>query len=259
MTGSGGVVAVVLAETVAGALALLWLTPLWGEVKRGYFKLSGAIILVLAGSAWFSASSGVTPGDHTGRAVLALAMATAATTLAWTLLTFFKQWALSRAIGFSSVVASTATLVAMAGTARQSEALALFQLLAGAAFLGAVLDGLLLGHWYLTDRGLSRGPINRYTAILLASMIPEAAAVVSGGFGGVGSSSSFNPLLTVGALAPWIALGSVVTTAVIAVMVKMTLKGDRASAVQSATGFFYLAVITALVAELAMKTRFLPR
>ena len=33
---------------------------------------------------------------------------------------------------------------------------AFLQLLAGAAFLGAVIDGLLLGHWYLTDRGLTR-------------------------------------------------------------------------------------------------------
>jgi hypothetical protein len=51
----------------------------------------------------------------------------------------------------------------------------------------------------------------------------------------------------------------VVTTAVIAALVKLTLRGDRASAVQSATGFFYLALITAFVAELAVKTRFLPR
>ncbi len=255
MTGSGGVVAVVLSETVAGALALLWLSPLWTEVKRGFFKLTGAIIVVLAGSAWFSASSATEPGAS----VVSLTMATAAVTLAWTMLAFFKKWTAARLMGLASVFVSIATLVAMAGTARQGEVLALFQLLAGAVFLGAVLDGLLLGHWYLTDRGLSRGPINRYTMILMASMVPEAIAVISGGFGGVGSSSSFNPLLTVGALAPWIALGSVVTTAVIAVMVKLTLKGDRGSAVQSATGFFYLAVITAFVAELAMKTRFLPR
>jgi hypothetical protein len=41
-------------------------------------------------------------------------------------------------------------------------------------------------------------------------------------------------------------------------MVKATLRGRRASAVQSATGFFYLAVVTAFTAEVAVKTRFLP-
>ena len=139
-----------------------------------------------------------------------------------------------------------------------SQALALFELLAGAAFLGSVLDGLLLGHWYLTDRGLSRTPIERATRIMLVAVVIEAIAVISGGFGGVGSSDAFNPLLTAGALAPWIALGMVGTTGLIAVMVKATLRGARASAVQSATGFFYLAVVTAFTAEVAVKVRFLP-
>jgi hypothetical protein len=35
------------------------------------------------------------------------------------------------------------------------------------------------------------------------------------------------------------------------------LRGTRPAAVQSATGFFYLAVITAFTAELAAKVRFL--
>ena len=42
------------------------------------------------------------------------------------------------------------------------------------------------------------------------------------------------------------------------VFIALTLRGTRPSAVQSATGFFYLAVITAFTAELAAKVRFLP-
>ena len=49
----------------------------------------------------------------------------------------------------------------------------------------------------------------------------------------------------------------VVATALIAVLVKAVLRGERASAVQSATGFYYLAVVTAFTAEVAVKTRFL--
>ena len=61
---------------------------------------------------------------------------------------------------------------------------------------------------------------------MLVAVVVEAIAVIAGGFGGVGSSKAFNPLLTAGALAPWIALGMVGTTALIAVMVKATLRGD---------------------------------
>ena len=48
------------------------------------------------------------------------------------------------------------------------------------------------------------------------------------------------------------------STGLIAIFIRLTLRGERQSAVQSATGFFYLAVITAFTAELAAKVRFLP-
>jgi hypothetical protein len=145
----------------------------------------------------------------------------------------------------------------MAGTAEGSPGVALLQLLAGAAFLGAVMDGLLLGHWYLTDRGLTRTPINRTTNLLLAGVVLEATALVAGGLGPSEASPDFNPLLTSAGLASWIALGMVGTTALIAVLIRASLKGVRASAVQAATGFFYLAVITAMTAEFAAKVGFL--
>lgn len=250
--------ALVLAQTVAGSLAFLWCTPLWREVKRGYFTLSGVILSVVAFGAWRTAAVGAIAGDDAGTWSVRLSLASMAVTLAWTGLQLRKANAAARVVGLLSVPVSIAVLVAMAGTGRQAPALALFGLLAGAAFLGSVLDGLLLGHWYLTDRGLSRVPINRATMIMLIAVPVQAVAVIAGGFGGVGSSQVFNPLLTAGALAPWIALGMAGTTALVAVMVKATLRGERASAVQSATGFFYLAVVTAFTAEVAVKVRFLP-
>jgi hypothetical protein len=156
-----------------------------------------------------------------------------------------------------SVPAGLNVLGWIAGTGRQSFALALFQLAAGAALLGASTDGLLLGHWYLTDRKLPRRPIDRVTTVLLVSVCAAAIAVISAGFSGVEASTAINPLLTVGALAPWIALGMVAATGLIAGFIKAVLKGERASAVQSATGFYYLAVVTAFTAEVAVKTRFL--
>ncbi|MGZ8579763.1 MAG: hypothetical protein ACXWW9_00590 [Actinomycetota bacterium] len=257
MTGAAGYMALVLAEVVAGSLAFLWLSPLWNEVKRGFFTLTTAILLVLALGAWLSARAAQIPGDDAGRwsATLTLA-ATVAVGLSF-LLMLAKQQLPARIVGVASVGVTVAALVAMAGAGRQSFPIAAFQLLAGAAFLGSITVGLLLGHWYLTDRGLPRGPINRLTTAMIAAVVVEAVAIVSSGFGGVESSAALNPLLTAGALAPWIALGMVVATFLIALLTRAALKGERASAVQSATGFYYLAVVTAFTAEVAVKTRFL--
>jgi hypothetical protein len=255
--GSAGVMALVLAETVAGACALLWCTPLWGEVKRGFFKLTGSILLGLSLATWWSARAGAIRGDIAGLWSVRLALLAMLVIAASTALLFAKRDAAGRGLGFMSAVVAIGVLCAMAATGRQTYALGLAQLLAGAFFLGSVTDGLLLGHWYLTDRGLTRVPINRATNLMLVAIAVEAAAVISGGFEGTGSSQAINPLLTAGALAPWIALGMVGTTLLIAVLTRAALKGERASAVQSATGFYYLAVVTAFTAELAVKTRFL--
>ena len=251
--------ALVLSEAVAGASALLWLTPLWAEVRRSYFTLSGVLLSLLALGAWSSAAAGVVAGDDAGRWSVRVTAAALISIAIWTLLMFLRRQRAARAVGYLALIPATLAVLAMSGIGRQSEPLCLFQLLVGAAFLGAAVDGLFLGHWYLTDRGLTRVPIQRYTTALILAVAIEIVAVISSGFEGTGSSAQINPLLTAGALAPWIALGMVVTTGLIAVLVKLALRGARASAVQSATGFFYLAVVTAFTAEVAVKTRFLAR
>lgn len=258
MTGAAGVTTLVLVETVAGGFAFLLLTPLWGEVKRGFFTLTTVILAALALVAWGSSNSAVVAGDAAGAramtAVAALAVVSVASTVAY----LSKRPAVGRVLGFVALAVGAAALVALAYTGDADLSIAAAQLFAGAAFLGAVLGGLLLGHWYLTDRGLSRTPILRATALLVGGVVLEAIAVALGGFGPSTSTQAFNPLLTTAGLAPWIALGMVATTALVAVMVRITLRGERSSAVQAATGFFYLAVITALTAEFAAKVRFLP-
>lgn len=262
MSGPAGVTALVLGETVAGALAVLFLTPMWNEVKRGFFKLTGAILAVLALGAWFSTraaaeAAGVADADA-GRLSATIALALTVAIVLSVALLFARREALGRAVGIASIGISIALLVAMAGASEGSHVVAFLQLLAGAAFLGSVLAGLLLGHWYLTDRGLSRTPILRATALMMVGVVLEAVAIAVGGFGPTSGGSDFNPLLTSAGLASWIALGMVGTTALIAVLTRLALRGERSSAVQAATGFFYLAVITATTAEFAAKVRFLP-
>lgn len=249
--------ALVLAETVAGAGAAAWCTPLWHELKHGFFRLNGAILVVLALATWWSAKAGAIPGNDAGAWSVRVALASLILVAVWTGLSFARWERTARVLGYLSVAVGIGVLGTMAATGRQSYALGLVQLVAGACFLGSVTGGLLLGHWYLTDRGLTRKPINRATTLMLVAIPIEAVAVISGGFSGTGATQAINPLLTAGALAPWIALGMVGATLLIAIMTKAALKGERASAVQSATGFYYLAVVTAFTAELAVRTRFL--
>ena len=51
-------------------------------------------------------------------------------------------------------------LVAAALDAGGNPAVALLRTLAGAAFLGAVTDAMLLGHWYLVQPGLPAALLN---------------------------------------------------------------------------------------------------
>jgi hypothetical protein len=262
VNGPAGVMALVLAETTAGGAGVLFLTPLWGEVRRGFFLLTGAVLVALAAGAAAAAAAAYDGSTaSSGRLAVTLSVAFAAATLVWGALVALGRPTAGRVAGIATVPLGVAMLVAFARTADEALALAVFQLLAGAVFTGAVLDGLLLGHWYLTDRKLTRTPINRATMLLLGAVVLEAAAVIAG-FGSGNergsASSSLNPLLTVGSSSSWIAIGMVACTALIAVFIRLTLRGTRPTAVQSATGFFYLAVITALTAEIAAKIRFLP-
>ena len=257
MSGPAGVTALVLAETVAGGLALVFATPLWNEVRRGFFVLTCSILALFSAAVWGSVSAGRVTGDDAGTWSLRLAFALTFVLLAVVVLLLVRRGTWARFVGYAAAPLAVGMLGAMAGTADGSWLVAFLQLLAGAAFLGAVLDGLLLGHWYLTDRGLTRTPINRYTNLLLVGVALEASALVLGGFGPTEPTPEFNPLLTSAGLASWIALGMVAATALIGVMIRITLRGPRASAVQAATGFFYLAVITATTAEFAAKVGFL--
>jgi hypothetical protein len=262
MRGPTGVMALVLAETTAGGVFFLFLTPLWNEVRRGFFYLTGAIILVTALATAGTAAAAQSPeAASDAHLAIVLSLVTAGATLAWMLLAMRNLTLASRIVGVATVPLSVAMLFAFARTGDESTMLSFFQLLAGAVFIGAVLDGLLLGHWYLTERKLPRKPILRMTWSLIGAVVLEAIAVAMGGFGAPSDTSvtqAISPILTVAGVASWIAIGMVALTGLIAVFIRITLQGDRPAAVQSATGFFYLAVITAFTAEVAAKVHFLP-
>ncbi len=260
-------IALVLAETSAGAIALLWLTRLWGSVKRGYFILTGAVALGCALLATLSASAalaapapqGTTAGASEPERLAVILAAGASVLMAMSLVSLVLRLdGVGRVLGLVAVPASVGALAGFAWVAGPPFGLALLHLLAGAAFMGAVTDGLLLGHWYLTDRRLPREHIRRLSTVLLVTAGIEVLALLALGLaGGPADSSGFSVILGVSGLTTWLALGMVGCTGLIAFLIRASLRGESSRAVQGATGFFYLAVITAFTAEMAAKVGFL--
>jgi hypothetical protein len=282
--GSLGTMAVLLFETALGGLALLWVTPLWGVVRHGFFKLAGAVLVSCAGLAWFTADAahidrGWTvydqpiPPDPTGPAVALLGVF-AAVTLVWYVLVWLG-WAptpaarpkgapapapasggargrAARWVGIAALFPGlgAAWLLAQA-SGRPLEGAA--ALLTGALFLGATVDGLLLGHWYLVDRRLPNRPIAVLATWLLVGVGAALVSALLGGDRGEPVPASLSPLLAVPNLTVWLAAGFVVVVGLLAWFIRVLVRGGS---IQAATGMFYLAVIMAMAAEFSAKVYF---
>lgn len=251
------VLALVLAEVATGGLAVLWLTPLWGKVRWGFFKLAGGVIAACAILAWLASRAPLLHAPHTTTVSVAVALlaAFAAMTVLWQALLWARARAASRVVGIAAVPVGAAGLVCIAldPAAHARPALAVFQLIAGAVFIGAVTDGLLLGHWHLVDRRLSREYLGRINTFFLAGCVLAAAAALVGGTGGGQARADLSPLLGVGVLTVSIAVGLAALCALIGAFIRALVKENS---LQSATGLFYLGVIMALAAEFAAKVRF---
>jgi hypothetical protein len=142
-------------------------------------------------------------------------------------------------------------LVAAGVAAGGPHALAVARTLAGALFLGAVSDAMLLGHWYLVQPGLGRGPLlelNRWlaltwpleVALLLwpTGMLSVLSGSVDDGWGG-----------TLG----WFWVACAVTTLILTAVTKAALNERAYSAVMAATGLLYLAILTAFGTDLVAR------
>ncbi|MGH3666366.1 MAG: hypothetical protein ACRDU8_09830 [Egibacteraceae bacterium] len=254
MSGSAGVMAIILLESAVGGAVLLWATGVWGVVRRGFFLLTGSIVAVMAAGAWAitRAEAGTTVAGQ--RAALALAAFTVLALL-WQVLLAFRLEAVSRVLGVVATVAGVVALVLFAGIRDRSFTQALAELVLGALFLGSTLYGLLLGHWYLVERRLT----NRYMIRSAWLYGAGVAAAAVGTWLSAGSpapeAGNLSPLLAVPSFTLLLAGGFVAICALIAPFVwKLASEGGRS--IQAATGYFYLAVIMAFSAEMAAKLRF---
>ena len=256
MDGPAGVMALVLAETAVGGLFVLWVTPTWGVLRAGFFKLTGSVLAASAALAWLAARAPLqASGGGAHDLALWLLAGFAAGVVLWQVLGWLGAVKAGRVIGIAAVPVGVAALIALASLpdAAHSTAVGVVQLLVGALFLGAVVDGLLLGHWYLVDKRASREPLRRMTHLLLGGSVAAIVATIIGGGGGGSTNPNFSPLLGAGSLTVALAIGLAALCVMLAFFIRAMVKEDS---IQAATGFFYLAVIMALAAEFASKVRF---
>jgi len=143
------------------------------------------------------------------------------------------------------LLAPLAGIVALAGAAAfvgGDYPLSLARLVVGACFLGAVTDAMLLGHWYLVQPGLGRGPVRElviavallWPCELLVWLLPVGmVSVLSGAI-----DDGYDGLIG------WMWVVASVTTIGLVTAAWFALKERAYSAVMAATGLLYLAILT---------------
>ncbi|MFK8025813.1 MAG: hypothetical protein AB8G26_17790 [Ilumatobacter sp.] len=142
-------------------------------------------------------------------------------------------------------------LIAAAIDAGGNTTVALLRTLIGAAFIGAISDGMLLGHWYLVQPGLPRKLLNELVnalawlwplevvALLLPTgMISVWLGDVDDGWGG---------------LLGWMWGACAITTIILVLVTKAALRERYYSAVMAATGLLYLAILTAFGTDIVAR------
>jgi hypothetical protein len=142
-------------------------------------------------------------------------------------------------------------LVAAGIAAGDPALLSVVRVVVGAAFLGSISDGMLLGHWYLVQPGLARGPLLemvRWTGIIWPFEV--AVLLWPTGMGSVLSGTIDDGY---GGTLGWFWVACVVTTLGLVIVTRAALRERYYSAVMAATGLLYLAILTAFGTDLVAR------
>ena len=227
-----------LLQWSVGGLAFLWFTLRSKEISLGYSKLLRATYGVLA-------ALGVAAGFYFDRVLIREVAGVAVAVVA--LATFARRESrtdlIAVAIGAIGLLGSV--------VANSGGVVDLLRVLVGAAFLGAVTDLMLLGHWYLVQPGMTRKLLNELTnAVLFIWPLEVVVMILPTGMISVLNGSiddGWNGILG------YFWLGCATLTGVLVVFTRAALKERSYSAVMAATGLSYLAILTAFGTDLVAR------
>lgn len=158
------------------------------------------------------------------------------------------QWdLLAPAIGIIGVIAGAID----AADGADGITVNLLRVLVGTAFLGAVSDAMLLGHWYLVQPGLPRSILSELVTALRWITPFEIAVMLlpTGMFSVLGGSVDDGW----GGMLGWFWVACGITTIVLTEVTRAALREKFYSAVMAATGLLYLAILTAFGTDLVAR------
>jgi hypothetical protein len=273
--------ATVLLQWAAGGLLFLWFTSRRREVGVGYgWLLRGTNLLLALGAVFCGFRFGVVPVREASSIAVA-----AASLLALTVsvvrrkagvsgqtaehdrrseriaaMTGIEREAAERAADrpeYPPLLDLLAPALAIPGLAAAAvdagghTAVSLLRIFAGAAFLGAVTDAMLLGHWYLVQPGLPRRHLNDLVRALAFVWPLEVVSMLLP----LGMFSVFSGTVDDGwhGQLGWFWAACAVTTIVLVFVTRAALKERYYSAVMAATGLLYLAILTAFGTDLVAR------
>ena len=267
MRGIAGAFLSLLGQLSIGGVAAMLLVPMEG-IGWGFYRITtgiylGLAVLTLWARLWLLVHA-LTDGASWSRLFSALSLPATLTLLVYAVLALAflaslwgKNPIWSRRLLWAASLAGISGLGLDAVTlGRETPGLPALGILANAwlssALMGLTFTGMLLGHWYLNEPGLPPRYVRRMAhwflvAVLAQGLFPAAygllALVVgeSALAGRILGVVSGHPILFGGRV-----LIGILATLVVALVIRNTLKIPN---VQSATGFFYIAILTVLLGE----------
>lgn len=254
MSGAEAVVALLMLEWTAGLVGAAAWNQSWNVVRRGHFRIVAWCGVAFAVLAFLLLE--VALGDGGDRLLLSAAVV-AVLALSFLAVQYVRSETPGVVAGGLTGGAGVVALFVAAGMLHGwTAALACASLVAGALLLGGVTNGMLLGHWYLNQPGLKPWALGRLTALTLG-------AIAASGLLGLATAGILSDASTAGAVLGlpgfgrsfglpfyliWLVL--IVTTAVVVWAARRCV---QIRSIQSATGLYYVALLTAGVAEFLVR------
>ena len=228
-----------LLQWATGGIAFLWFTLRSQEISSGYSKLLRGVFGSLA---IFAVAAGFFFDKVLIRELASIAVALVA------FATIAKK---SSKFDLVAVAIGVVGLFASVVTSSNSNLVDLLRVLVGAAFLGAVTDLMLLGHWYLVQPGMTRKLLNELTNMLLIIWSLEIFVMILP----TGMISVLNGTVDDGwnGVLGYFWVGCASLTGILAWLTRAALKERSYSAVMAATGLSYLAILTAFGTDLVAR------